>query len=76
MSLAIVMKGPEGIVLAADSRVTLGAQNATTKESFSVTYDNATKMLTVKTQKHIGMVTYGIGAFGTPPRTVAVVETR
>lgn len=75
MSLAIVFKGPEGIVLAADSRVTL---NATTKINgkdylFPSTYDNATKLLTPSLQTmqtHVGAVTYGAGAIGqTAPRT-------
>jgi hypothetical protein len=75
MSLAMVFKGPEGIVLAADSRVTL---NATTKINgkdylFPSTYDNATKLLTPSPQTkqtHVGAVTYGAGAIGqTAPRT-------
>ena len=70
MSLAIAFKGPEGIVLAADSRVTLSGQ---TSEGILIqaTYDNATKLLEVRNQKHVGVVTYGSGAFGVPsPPTV------
>lgn len=65
MSLGIAFRGPEGIVLAADSRVTLmtqipGQQNLIIPS----TYDNATKLLQVKCQTHVGAVTYGIGALG------------
>jgi hypothetical protein len=71
MSLAIAFKGPEGIVLAVDSRVTIMAmqqlsipgqqsQNAL----IPATFDNATKLLKVKGQDHVGAVTYGAGAIG------------
>ena len=72
MSLGIALKGAEGIVLAADSRVTLTATNndPTTKEVFHVFYDNATKLLKVNGQEHIGAVTYGAGSIGKgSPRT-------
>ncbi len=73
MSLGIAFKGPEGIVLAADSRVTLTAQLQQPNQPAMLlpsTYDNATKLLRVKGQTHIGAVTYGIGAIGqTEPRT-------
>jgi hypothetical protein len=81
MSLGIAFKGPEGIVLAADSRVTLmitavQAPNQPSMPSMPPmllpsTYDNATKMLRVKGQDHVGTVTYGVGALGAPtePRT-------
>lgn len=80
MSLGIAFKGPEGIVLAADSRVTLMAvaqqeqqvaQSATpVNVQIPVTYDNATKLLRVQGQDHVGAVTYGVGAIGvTSPRT-------
>jgi len=68
MSLGIAFKGPEGIVLAADSRVTLMAQlpGQLPGQSLVVpaTYDNATKLLRVKCQTHIGAITYGVGALG------------
>src|SRR5262245_17792082 len=73
MSLGIAFKGPEGIVLAADSRVTLGLlmqgpDGVTTQ--IAATYDNATKMLRVDGQTHVGAVTYGLGAIGgKEPRT-------
>ena len=45
MSLGIVVKVPEGLVLAAESRVTLGAQMNTPmgKQAIPVFFDNATK---------------------------------
>jgi hypothetical protein len=73
MSLGIAFKGPEGIVLAADSRVTLTAQMQLPNQPpmfLPSTYDNATKLLRVKGQEHVGAVTYGMGAIGqTEPRT-------
>lgn len=73
MSLGIAFKGPEGIVLAADSRVTLTGQMQQPNQPAVLipsTYDNATKLLRVKGQDHVGAVTYGVGAIGqTEPRT-------
>ncbi len=74
MSLGIAFKGPEGIVLAADSRVTLMAQvnqpGIANPLLLPASYDNATKMLRVKGQDYVGAVTYGAGAIGlTEPRT-------
>ena len=72
MSLGIAFKGPEGIVLAADSRVTLTAQVSTPQGQVLLpsTFDNATKLLKVKGQDHVGAVTYGAGAIGqNEPRT-------
>ncbi len=70
MSLGIVFKGPEGIVLAADSRVTLNAHLPNQNLIISATFDNATKLLRVKGQDYIGAVTYGMGALGEgTPRT-------
>ena len=70
MSLGIVFKGPEGIVLAADSRVTLTAQIAGQNAYIPATYDNATKLLRVTGQDYVGAVTYGAGALGAQePRT-------
>jgi len=75
MSLAMVFKGPEGIVLAADSRVTLNATAQINGKDylFPSTYDNATKLLTPSlqtNQTHVGAVTYGAGAIGqAAPRT-------
>lgn len=73
MSLGIAFKGPEGIVLAADSRVTLTAtlNNANSPGMvLPCTYDNATKLLRVNGQDHVGAITYGVGSIGAlEPRT-------
>jgi hypothetical protein len=75
VSLGIAFKGPEGIVLAADSRVTLMAQLQGAIPGQTVlapaTYDNATKLLKAKGQDYVGAVTFGVGAIGMQaPRTV------
>jgi hypothetical protein len=79
MSLGIVFKGAEGIVLAADSRVTLMAQVIQQPPQqqppqqpalVPATYDNATKLLKINGQDFVGAVTYGVGAIGQQqPRT-------
>ena len=74
MSLAVVFKGPEGIVLAADSRVTLMAGQPTPAgvQMLPVFFDNATKLLSLDPEKykHLGLVTYGAGTIGLDePRT-------
>ncbi len=74
MSLGIVFKGSEGMVLAADSRVTLNVevQNPGGANNFLMpaTFDNATKLLKVTGQDHVAAVTYGLGTIGFPePRT-------
>lgn len=70
MSLGIAFKGPEGIVLAADSRVTLTGQLPDGNTLVQAHYDNATKLLKVKDQLFVGAVTYGLGALGNKePRT-------
>ena len=70
MSLGVVIKGPEGIVLATDSRVTLEAQRAGRK-SLPVNFDNATKLLSfsrpsseVGPHNFVGAVTYGMAVIG------------
>lgn len=75
MSLGIAFKGPEGIVLAADSRVTLSSQ-ITTPDGRTVVlpanFDHAEKLLAVKTQTHAGAITFGAGAIGANlPRTAS-----
>jgi hypothetical protein len=77
MSLGIMIKGSEGVVLAADSRVTLFNQiphPLVQGQTLLVpaTFDNATKVLQVKGQTHVGAVTYGLGALMTAdgPRTM------
>jgi hypothetical protein len=70
MTLGIAFKGPEGIVLAVDSRVTLTAQAPGQNMLIPATFDNATKMLSVSDQKYVGAITYGNGAIGQrEPRT-------
>jgi hypothetical protein len=64
MSLGIVIKGPEGLVLAAESRVTLTARQANQPEML-VNFDNATKLLSFNfPYSKIGVVTYGQAAIG------------
>lgn len=62
MSLAVVIKGPEGLVLAADSRVTLQGRRG--DQVLLVNYDNATKLLSFEAQSHIAAVTYGAAVIG------------
>jgi hypothetical protein len=73
MSLGIAFKGPEGVVLAADSRVTINTQIPQPGGNILFlpsTFDNATKLLRVQGQDFVGAVTYGVGAIGTKaPRT-------
>jgi hypothetical protein len=73
MSLAVIFKGPEGVVLAADSRVTLtsvsqtmvGAGGTAIQEQVHHSYfDNATKLLDLRGHPNLGIVTYGQGAIG------------
>ena len=54
MSLGIAFKGPEGIVLATDSRVTLSGPLAGSNLLVQSHYDNATKLLKVKTTTTLG----------------------
>jgi hypothetical protein len=74
MTLAIAVKGTEGLVLAVDSRVTLqflthqGAQNTL----IPATYDNAIKLLRVAKQRFVGAITYGNAVFDPQqPRTAS-----
>jgi hypothetical protein len=74
MTLAVGFKGAEGIVLAADSRVTIQAitQPAGAPHPLIIpaTYDNATKLLKVQGQDYVAAVTYNAGAVGVQqPRT-------
>jgi hypothetical protein len=80
VSLGIAFKGAEGIVLAADSRVTLTTLLAPQVPQvvnqppmvLPSTFDNATKLLSVDGQKFVGAVTFGVGAIGQQaPRTAA-----
>jgi hypothetical protein len=80
VSLGIVFKGPEGMVLAADSRVTLTFKPPVPAAPAGMSpvpilvvpafYDNATKLLRCAGQDYVAAVTYGLGALGqTEPRT-------
>jgi hypothetical protein len=74
VSLAVAFKASEGLVLAADSRVTLTvtAKLPGNPNDWLVpaTYDNATKLLTVAGQKYVAASTYGVGVIGLQePRT-------
>ena len=62
MSLGIVIKGPDGLVLAAESRVTLTVETSQGQPIPPVTFDNAKKVLAFDRQSHIGVVTYGLAA--------------
>lgn len=64
MSLGIVIKAPEGLVLAAESRLTLTSQT-NNAPPLHVNFDNATKLLTFgKPNSAVGVVTYGQAAIG------------
>lgn len=64
MSLGIVVRGPEGLVLAAESRITLAAQ-VPGSSPIHVNFDNANKVISFsKPHNYIGVVTYGLGAIG------------
>lgn len=64
MSLGVAIKGPEGVVLAADSRVTVGA--LIEGHQVPIHYDNASKILALSadTHQHLGAVTYGAALVG------------
>ena len=64
MSLGIVIKGPEGLVLAAESRLTLTA-TPPNAPPLHVGFDNATKVFGFGAPNSaVGVVTYGAGAIG------------
>ncbi len=65
MSLGIVIKSPEGLVLAAESRVTLEVHKSGSANAIFNNFDNATKLFTFSLpHNHIGVVTYGQAAIG------------
>lgn len=67
MSLGIVIKGPEGLVLAAESRVTLEAK-VPSNQLIRVNFDNATKLISFsEPHTYVGVVTYGMAAIGVRP---------
>lgn len=75
MSLGIIIKGPEGLVLAAESRVTLNVQGpgAPGGQPFQVSFDHATKLLSFNApHTYVGAVTFGQAIIGlAQPRTPA-----
>jgi hypothetical protein len=63
MSLGLIIKGPEGLVLAAESRITLSIN--ITQGQLPVSYDNARKVLKFAAPHNfVGVVTYGLGGIG------------
>jgi len=65
--LGIVIKAPEGIVLAAESRLTLAAVDPITQAPVQVSFDNATKLLAFQVKdkfRRVGVVTYGQAGIG------------
>lgn len=71
MSLGVVVKGTEGMVLAADSRVTLFAAKPGVTSQIPVNFDNASKLLTFEQPNNfIGAVTWGQAIIGTAPKDV------
>lgn len=69
MSLGVVVKGTGGIVLAADSRVTLMANRGNSQ--FAINFDNASKLLTFgEPNTYIGAVTYGEAVIGSAPNDI------
>lgn len=67
MTLAVAFKGPEGLVLAADSRITITATVSAgeRKEQYTSYFDNATKLFGVNGQPHVGVLTHGNTMIGT-----------
>lgn len=63
MSLGIVIKGPEGLVLATESRVTLSA-SMPDGTVIPVSFDNAKKILNFQEHQYVGAVTYGLAGIG------------
>jgi hypothetical protein len=67
VSLGIIIKAAEGMVLAAESRVTLSANVATPTgpQLIHVNFDNASKLLTFSgINQFVGAVTYGTATIG------------
>ena len=74
MSLGVVIKGPEGVVLAADCRVTLSAGRPG-EPPLRINFDNATKVLSfTKPNDFVGAVTYGQAVIGTRTASSFVPE--
>ena len=66
MTLSVVVKGPEGIVLAADTRINLHSQGPKVPFPLLVNYDDVTKLLNFgPPHDWVGAVTYGAPLIGT-----------
>jgi hypothetical protein len=67
VSLGIAIKAPEGIVLAAESRITLQVQ-VPGHPPLMNHFDNATKIFDLRgLNKYVGVVTWGTAAIGQRP---------
>jgi len=76
VSLGILVKGSEGIVLAADSRLTLQAQLPQPPNYLIVNFDNAAKLLNfAEPNDWIGAITYGDAVIGTTPRDLRTAQS-
>jgi len=65
MSLGVVIKGPEGIVIASDSRVTIEATRGDIPYPYIINFDNASKILSFTSpHNYVGLVTYGAALIG------------
>ena len=64
MSIGVIIKAPEGLVLASESRTTVTVTNNDDKTTFPVHFDNTTKLYSFKSKPKIGVVTWGQGVIG------------
>jgi hypothetical protein len=65
MSLSVVIKAPEGMVLATESRVILTYKPPFGEQVFG-SFDNAIKLFSIKEPyNNICIANYGLGAIGT-----------
>ena len=63
LTIGIIIKGPEGLVLAAESRITLEVHIG--NNQVPVSFDNARKVLKFsEPNSFVGAVTYGLGGIG------------
>lgn len=64
MSLGVIINGPEGVVLAAESRVTMEVRRPDSP-SLAISFDNATKLLAFSPpNNYVGAVTFGLATIG------------
>ena len=63
MSLGVIVKAPEGLVLAAESRMTLTVKRPN-NQVLPVHFDNATKLFSFQQCNKIGVVTWGQALIG------------